>query len=293
MNKPMSIDEAIEIIKSEKLSFKFNMSIQEMKALSVLLAHASISKERIELVRERAQLSEGWIPTTPEERRLMKLCVELAESRPTMDAEEMAKRYAQISREVLEGFVERIENNKFPPIHGEEFDLAVNTESMSRLLPTLHLPNSVSHVRPFLTPDPAHAQELDKIWNSLSLPKTNNLEDMQDGQEGDWCIRRKSEIIKAIHRAMSNTFYPLIGDMGELLEALVPHLSISELSEITGDSRKTVQATIRLLSISPLPSDEEITGAAIKFDGTEPAAQGFLVGAKWAIKRIHSLTNDK
>ena len=64
-----------------------------------------------------------------------------AESRPTMDAEEMAKRY----------------------------------------------------------------QELDKVWNSLSLPKTNNIEDMQDGQESDWCIRRKSEIIKAIHRAMLGT----------------------------------------------------------------------------------------
>ena len=33
----------------------------------------------IEIIRERAQLSEGWIPTTNEERRLMKLAEELAE----------------------------------------------------------------------------------------------------------------------------------------------------------------------------------------------------------------------
>ncbi len=60
--------------------------------------------EAIESVREKAKLSEGWIPISKEERSLMKLAVELIESHLpslTVSDEDATKEYGKILDEVL------------------------------------------------------------------------------------------------------------------------------------------------------------------------------------------------
>ena len=74
---------------------------------------------------------------------------------------------------------------------------------------------------------PKPADTLQRIWDSLTLPTNANMDLYED-----WCMRRKTEIIKAIHQAM-----PLPpSDMDEIADEL-----FIITRTVKGDDRKSAK----------------------------------------------------